>query len=187
MKKFIGLTSPIAVGMWVVIDELKKRGYTYFSLADRVREAAEKQGIEGNRVNWQIVGDCLREEFGAEVLAKQTLNLINQSGAELVIIDSIRHPLEIAFLRENLGDDLFILGVDATVEVRYQLMLERKRGVDVLDWEGFLETHKKDIGIGQDASGQNVSLTLAQSDLLITHSGDLELLMKDLTEQFFEK
>ena len=176
MKKYIGLTSPIQAGMWVVTDELKKYGFVHFSLADRVREETEKQGLVGDRRTWQIVGDVLRQNFGSDILAIQTLALIKDTNYELVIIDSIRHPAEIKYLREQLGDAFTLLGVDAPVKVRYKLMLERRRGVDVLDWEGFLETHKKDVGIGQGDSGQNVAASLELADLLIQHNGDLEML-----------
>jgi dephospho-CoA kinase len=176
MKKYIGLTSPISTGMWVVTDELKKRGFVYFSLADRVREETRSQGLNGDRKTWQIIGDQLRENFGADVLAVRTLELIKKDYPELVIIDSIRHPAEVAYLREKLGDDFFVLGVDAPVEVRYKIMLERKRGVDALDWEGFLESHNKDI--------QTIRLVLPLVDLLIQHDGDLVQLELSVCRHF---
>ena len=119
----IGLVGPIASGKGFLAEFLIKKGFAYWSLSDRVREETDRRGLPRERGILQDIGNELRLSFGPVVLVRQTLALISDA-AELVIIDSIRNPMELDFLKA-LGT--VIVGVDASVENRLGWYLERAK------------------------------------------------------------
>src|SRR5437868_5389794 len=97
MNRFIvGLMGPMAAGKGVVADFLLGHGFAYYSLSDRVKtEAARLHRQRTNRQDLQDLGNSLRRDFGASVLADATAALIDTSPHPKVLIDSIRHPAEL--------------------------------------------------------------------------------------------
>ena len=69
----------------------------------------------------QRLGDQLREDEGPSALAQRAAQQMGDE-AESFVIDGIKHPAEIEHLAS--GDDLFVLAVQASPEVRW----ERVRG-----------------------------------------------------------
>lgn len=182
IKKAIGLVSPIQAGMWIITDFLKDQDYIYYSLADRVREEALRRGLENNRKAWQKIGDDLRKQFGNDYLASKTLEAINEGNSEIVVIDSIRHPRELNYLKQQLGLKVTFVGINAPVEVRYKLMIDRKRGVDPLDFQQFKILDDNEINNDSD-NGQNINKTLSEVDILFEHLGDLDALRQEVEQK----
>ena len=62
----VGLTGPIAGGKSVAAELFRKElGFVYFSLSDRVREAAKARGLkDAKREELQNIGDEYRKNFG---------------------------------------------------------------------------------------------------------------------------
>ena len=96
----IGLTGSLASGKGVVSDFLKKEGFVYLSLSDELREIAKQMKIEFTRENLQNLGNKLREEKGAGVLAELVAEKIKSQQYRKVVVDGIRNPAEVNFLRK---------------------------------------------------------------------------------------
>ena len=177
----IGLVGPIASGKSVVAQFLRDQGFAYQSLSDRVRDEANLRGLPLTRANLQNIGNELREEFGAAVLAERSAILLG-SHTDYVVIDSIRNPAEIVYLKEVLG--AVIIGIDAPEELRLAWYLERAkhRGEDNPTTEDFLRANARDLGIGEGATGQQVTASLNLADAVIQNLGSKE----ELIERFME-
>ena len=167
-----GLTGSIGSGKGAVADILKEKGFAYFSLSDELREVCKKQGIEPTRENLQNKGNRLRKEVGSEILAILTTSRIKNDALSDIVIDSIRNPAEVEYLRENL-DNFFLLGIDASQKVRYSRLVERAREGDSLSWDKFLEADSRDRG-EEEKSGQAVGSCLSLADNIIYNDGSLE-------------
>ncbi|MEK7524892.1 MAG: hypothetical protein AAB548_00795 [Patescibacteria group bacterium] len=165
----IGLVGPIASGKGFLAEFLIKKGFAYWSLSDRVREETDRRGLPRERGILQDIGNELRLSFGPVVLVRQTLALISDA-AELVIIDSIRNPMELDFLKA-LGT--VIVGVDASVENRLGWYLERakKRGEDGATTEAFYRANARDLGEGEGAYGQQGGECLRLADIKLFNDG----------------
>lgn len=128
MSQIIGLTGYMGSGKGELVKLLQKRGYTYTSLSDAVRQEATKQGLDHTREHLQRVGNALRDAHGAGVLAKKIRETIEaeiarrsaseerggpahrSSNPELVegeerrwVIDGIRNPGEWEELKKLPG------------------------------------------------------------------------------------
>lgn len=181
----IGLVGPIASGKGVVAKLLEKRGFSVFSLSRIVRDEVARRGLSPVRKNLQDVGDDLRKKFGGDILARRTAKKAIESGARLVVIDAIRNPSEIIYLKKNLA--IKIIGVDATAKKRFRYALKRAYPYDPKTWEEFLKAEKRDRGIGQNKLGQQVGRCLAMAEVVIKNNGtlkDLEKKVEKILENF---
>lgn len=165
-RTVIGLVGPIASGKGEVAKYLRSLGFSYFSLSDRVREEIMERGLPLTRENLQNVGNQLREVFGGQVLAERTVDMLGDI-EDLVVIDSIRNPSEIEFLKETLG--ITIIGIDASPETRLDWYLHRAniRGEDGVTEEDFIRANGRDLGQGENSLGQQVNRCLELADIVI--------------------
>jgi len=175
----IGLVGPIASGKGVLADHLREQGFKVFSLSDKVREEATQRGLALIRENLQNVGDDLRLHWGNQILAERTaFDLIGETGN--LVIDSIRNPGEIEYLRNFCN--IKIIGVDAPAEKRLAWYIERakKRGEDNPDISEFVKSSQRDRGVDQKPNGQQVDLCLQKSDISFYNSGTKQDILSKL-------
>src|SRR3989344_3037021 len=119
----IGLTGSYAAGKDTVADFLVKRGFAYYSLSDLLRKELVKQGKLLSRDNLIDKGNELRQNFGAEELARRILDQIKKDGSENVVVVSIRNPEEVKFLKKNSEFEMWF--VDAPIKTRYERAKKR--------------------------------------------------------------
>ncbi|PIZ66793.1 hypothetical protein COY13_04810 [Candidatus Roizmanbacteria bacterium CG_4_10_14_0_2_um_filter_36_35] len=194
MKKYIvyiGVVGQIACGKGVLVDYLiKKLGFVSFSLSSILHEELKKKGIkEFTRKTLQDIGDQLRKRYGDDVLARRAIERIkfyfsseakrsreNSSRQARTInnqrwvIEGIRNPGEIEFLKKN--PSFILIGVKANRELRFKRLLERTRPWDPKTWNDFIKVDRRDLGVGQKKSGQQVGKCLAYCDYILTNNKD---------------
>ena len=179
-KVVIGLVGPMVSGKGDVGKYLKRElGFIYESLSDRVREEADARGVERLRENLMDIGDDLRKIYGNAVLAERTIELLYDKTGN-VVLDGVRNPGEIDFLRREMG--ALIFGIDAPIEKRLDWYLQRAegRGEDIPTVEGFYRANNRDFGLGEPDSGQQVGRCLALADLLIQNDGSPRHLLEEV-------
>lgn len=172
----IGLVGPIASGKGFLAEDLIKRGFAYWSLSDRVREEVNRRGLPWERRVLQDVGNELRQTAGSFVLVKQTLAMIPVE-TELVLIDSIRNPMELDYLKV-MGAT--IIGVDASIENRLKWYLARAkgRGEDGTNEAEFFRANARDLGEGEDGYGQQGNACLRAADIRLNNDGTDKFLLE---------
>ncbi len=175
----VGLVGPMVSGKGDVAKHLQELGFKYESLSDRCREEADARGLPRTRKNLQDVGNDLRETFGLQVLAQRTVEILGEVHGH-VVIDGIRNPGEIAYLRNEL--DVVIIGIDAPVELRLRWYLERaaKRAEDHASEAEFHKNNNRDFGIGEPEGGQQVGKCLSMSDYVLINDGTKEQLFESM-------
>ncbi|MCX7956200.1 MAG: AAA family ATPase [Patescibacteria group bacterium] len=170
----IGVVGQIAVGKGVLVEYLvKKFGFLSFSLSSIVHEELKKRKIKKfDRQILQNIGNDLRKKYGDDVLAKRAIkNLKSQiSDPKNFIIEGIRNPSEISYIK-SLSNS-FIIGIKAKKDLRFKRLLERSKPWDPKTWNDFLKVDRRDLGKGEDKSGQNVGKCLAYCDYVLTNNKD---------------
>ncbi|MBI2046955.1 AAA family ATPase [Candidatus Pacearchaeota archaeon] len=206
----IGLTGTKASGKGVIAGMLKERGFVYYSLSDIVREEAKRQGIFDYTITQlQDIGNELREKYGNGILAERILEKIEEG--KNYAIDGIRNPGEVEELRTSelpewnsdsaqepnktrqvvldkcKGHKFILIAVDASPEIRFKRLIERKRESDPKDWQGFLEMDRRDRGTAEENSGQQVEKCIELADIKIYNGSSIgvlknkiEKMLKDL-------
>jgi dephospho-CoA kinase len=109
-----------------------------------------------------------------------TLTLPKNTNNLIVIIDGIRNPGEVEYLKKKFGKNFVLIAVDAPKELRFKRLLERKKEGDPKTFEEFNEIDETDNGKNQPEYGQRVGECLKLADYLIINDGSLDELNKKL-------
>jgi len=181
MKQVIGLVGPIASGKGTVVKILSERGYAPYSLSDRIREEITKRGYEITRQTLTNVANELRETLGSDILAKRTVELVEKDNPEHVIVDSIRNPQEVMFLKNHFGTK--IIGIVANQQRRFELF--KQRGTNTAGINTWNEFKKLDDSeqAQEGSHRQQVQACLELADIVIENNGTIEEL-KQKVETF---
>ncbi len=168
----IGLTGPMASGKTTVLEVLKKLGYKYVTLSDMIREEADRRGIAQEREKLMAIGQSLREEFGAGVLAERTLNKVKQTGGDKWVVDGIRNPAEVDALRKN--PDFVLIANTAPEDLIIERIFSRKRADDTLDKEAIRHKLRREMGEGEPPDGQQLGKCIEMADYVFENNMPLE-------------
>ncbi len=164
--RLIGLTGTNASGKGAAAVFFQSRGFTYFSLSDVIRDELRHRGLPINRDNLIRTGNELREKFGADILARRIMEKITNKS----IIDSIRNPQEIAYLRRQ--GHFLLLAIDAPLETRFARAQKRGRDESAATLKEFAA--KEDQEKTHDARAQQLDTCMEMADHLILNQGTLE-------------
>ncbi len=171
---FIGVVGQIASGKGELVNYLiKQQGFTSFSLSSILHADLKERGItEFTRKTLQDMGDELRKKFGNQVLAERAVGILKKRGVKRAVIEGIRNPGEIEFLKKL--PEFFLIGVKAKREERFNRLLKRSKHWDPKDWNSFVIVDRRDLGVGQKRSGQQVGKCLAYCDYVLTNNKDIK-------------
>lgn len=182
MRTTIALVGPIASGKGHISELLISRGFSHFTYGDEVRKELRQRGLPHERSVYQDVSDILRVEHGSAILAQRIAAEIQgerqQGRANKSIIDGLRHPDEVEWLKRSFNTK--VLGVTAPPELRYQRLRGRARPSDPDTRDGFDIAEQRDRGVGQPEFGNHVDACLSLADLVIENTGTPELLEAEL-------
>ncbi|MBN2087178.1 dephospho-CoA kinase [Candidatus Peregrinibacteria bacterium] len=168
----IGLTGPMASGKTTVVNALKKNGFKHITLSAIIREEAKNQNIEEKRENLMAIGQKLREEFGAGVLAKKSLEKIISEGGDKWLVDGIRNPAEVLELRNN--PNFILIANTAPEDLIVERIFGRKRDDDTLDKETIRKQLKREMGEGEPEDGQQVAKCIDMADYIFENTMPVE-------------
>lgn len=167
----VGLCGLAGAGKGEVATYLNSKGWTHCSIAQLLREELGKHGIEVNRDNITLMANTLRAGEGCGVLVQRALLRLPTDGN--VVIESIRHPDEVAVLRERKA---LLLAVDAPTAVRLRRLVVRHRPGDPMTTEELkaLDGREND----PSTSGVRITETMALADARVMNDSTLTDLHK---------
>lgn len=169
VKLVLGLAGRFGSGKSLVAQYLEKKGFFRITLSDLLREKAKARGEEPTRVILQNLGDEMREKFGTGVLAQLAWDKAVQLKSERVVIDGLRNPGEVEFLRKQFG--FYLIKVEASEEIRFERLKKLNLPKLPKTWEEFIASEKRDLGVGQKESGQQVGEVLKMADFTVSNEG----------------
>lgn len=170
--KTIGLAGTNGSGKGAAAEFFVRRGYAYYSLSDVIREELKKDGLEPARNNLIRKGNELRSSGGADFLARRVMEKIEGKA----VIDSIRNPAEVRFLKSK--KDFILLAINADVELRYERVKKRGRDESAATLQEFIK--KEDEEKTTDPMQQQLHTCLEMADFTILNQGSLEDLYNKL-------
>jgi dephospho-CoA kinase len=172
--KVIGLTGTMGSGKEVVKDFLiKKFNCYYVTLSDVIRGEIEKKKGNLTRQTQQDMGNEMRKKYGPHILAMLAIEYLSKS-KEMAVIDGIRNPGEIEYLRKKFGPDFKLIAIDASPEVRFERILKRGQASDPKTWEEFAALDERDKGKDEPEYGQQVKRCMEQANFTVMNDGTLE-------------
>ena len=185
--KIIGVVGQIASGKGILVNYLTRHlGFTSFSLSSIVHAELKKKEVdEFARQTLQNMGDELRRRYNDNILARRLNKAIKEQKKCHVVVEGIRNPAEIEFFKKNRN--FILIGVKAKRELRFERLLSRSKGWDPKNYNDFIKVDKRDLGVDQDKSGQQVGKCLAYCDYMLTNNKDLKDFEKKVEKLFMHK
>jgi len=158
---------------------LRRLGFACHSLSDIVREEAARRELPPEREHLIRIGNLLRQEGGAGVLAERILPRLGRRDA----VDSIRNPTEVEVLRRL--PSFVLAGVRAPAELRFERSRARARAGDPESFEEFRARERQEEGTLPTA--QQLSATFKLADVVVDNGGDIEQLHRGIDHMLAER
>lgn len=138
-------------------------GLATLKMGDLVREETRRRGLPLNNANLGRVANEEREKHGPGVWAQRAIPKLTETK---MLVDGCRSDHEVTVFRHNFGD-LFVLGIFASPETRYDRMIKRSRGDDGMSLQEFYDRDRRELkwGIGN---------AFALADGMLINEGTLE-------------
>ena len=156
----VGLTGMPGAGKSTAGRALESLGLPRIIMGDVIREEARRRGLEASPENTGRVMRELREELGEAAVAELCLQRIRESKQRLVIVDGIRSTAETDLFRK--AGDFLVVAIHASRRRRYDLLRQRGRSDDPIDWDTFTARDERELGIGVDR-------VIAMADEIVTN------------------
>ena len=169
-----GLTGSNAAGKGEVAAYLGRAGFKVHSLSDVVREEAAARGLSPEREHLIRIGNLLRAQEGAGALARRILPRLGRRD----VVDSIRNPSEIEVLRTL--PHFVLIGVRASLELRFRRSLARNRAGDPATLEQFRQREEEENS--SDPNAQQLRATFLLADHVLDNDGGLDRLHESVEQ-----
>lgn len=173
--RLLGLTGTNGSGKGEVASYFVSKGYAYISLSDLLREELRKRGQIITRDNLIKMGNTLRRRYGADILARRAIKKIKGRA----VIDSIRNPEEVAFLRRQKGFRL--IAVDGPVELRFKRAKKRGREESASTLKEFIAKEEEEMAGGR--TKQRLRRCLALADVILYNDGSIAALHRKIEKE----
>lgn len=179
VRKVIGVVGPIASGKGTVAKILEEKGYKFYSLSNILKDEIRRRGLEVSRYTCNMVSNDMRLSQGADVLARKTVEIIEEQSPELAVVDAIRNPLEIELLKQQFN--IYIIGVVTDQKRRFDLFISREKLSDVRTWEQFKDLDDREME-QEGEYKQQIKACLEFADVVIENNGTIDELRRQVEE-----
>lgn len=171
----IGLTGTNASGKTFIVNYLASKGFKNYSLSDIIRDELARQKLPASREKMIRMGNQLRGQFGADVLAKRTITKIK---TQRTVIDSVRNAKEVAMLRTVPG--FYLLAIDAPVENRFARAQKRGRLENAQTLGDFIRL--EELEKSKEKTHQNLDQCMALADYHIYNDADFDQFKQEIDD-----
>ena len=175
-REWIGIIGRNGSGKSSACDYLNTLGFNVVSLSDVVRYHAKKQCLDMDRNTLTALANTLKTERGLAYFAEASVSHAKQE--QKVVFDSIRHPLEVDYLKRH---GVLFIGIDADLQDCYERIIARKKGTDFVSFDEFKAQDAYEMS--GKSSGQHIDACLNQCDFRIKNNhtlGNLHTQLDDI-------
>ena len=171
----IGITGTIGSGKDTLMELLKNEyGFKHYSVRQYLTERLEEDGIEVNRTAMTILANTLREENHPAYIIEQLFLKAKESGGNAVI-ESIRTPGEVEFLKEH--SDFHLFAVDADPNLRYERVQERRSATDRVDFNTFMAEEQREMS-NAEPHMQNIAACVRLAEERFRNNASIDMFYK---------
>ncbi|MDR1846763.1 MAG: AAA family ATPase [Bacteroidales bacterium] len=173
----LGITGTLGSGKGTIVELLKAKGYRHFSVREFLIGEIKRRGLAVNRDSMTMVANDIRTKEGSEYIIASLLRDALQNPNVDCVIESIRNPKEIDFLKANAK--FYLLSVDADVRIRYDRIRLRQSETDNVDFETFIANEQREMCSNQ-STNQNIAICMQRADFKLYNNGSREDLSHSL-------
>jgi dephospho-CoA kinase len=141
----------------------RSMGLATLKMGDLVRDETRRRGLPVTNPNVARIASEEREKHGPGVWAQRAIPKLIETR---MLVDGCRSDTEVTVFRHNFGD-LFVLGIFASPESRYNRMTNRSRSDDGGGLQEFFDRDRRELKWG-------IGSAFALADGMLVNEGSLE-------------
>lgn len=166
----LGITGNIGAGKSHVTSYIQNTyGGVSFRYSTMLRDVLKRIHVEETREHIQTLSTILRTHFGDDLMSKVIAKDVEQSGESLIIVEGIRRPSDVTYLKDLPG--FHLIAVTADIRTRYERITKRNENADDTGKTFAQFQHEQT----QEAEGEIVAI-MADAEVTIDNSGSMEML-----------
>ena len=179
--RVIGTVGLPGSGKGEVAAVAREEGIPVVTMGDVIRRACRERGLDPATHHGEVAR-ALREEDGPAAVAERSLPLVREAlqSAEVVLVDGLRSPVEVAAFEAAFGDDFALVGVEAPFEVRAERLDSRGRDAGESEGGESLRTRdERELGFGGGEVLERADVTVENVDTLASFRSTVRALLRD--------
>jgi dephospho-CoA kinase len=177
-KIILGLVGKLSSGKGTIAGYLaEKYQAKILMFSSPLRDVLDRFYLPQTRDNMQGVSKGLREALGQDVIAKVIAEDAKKIPADVVVVDGVRRPMDIVYLRELPG--FYLIKVATDQKIRHERMTKRGQNPDDHSTT-FEEFQKKDAAEAESL----IDEVAGEAKFTINNNGSKEELFAQLEEIF---
>lgn len=166
----IGVTGSYAAGKDTAAEILQQMNFQHVSFSDLLREELKKRGEEITRQKLIDLGNELRHDYGADILAAKALQKVEDG--ENYVFTSVRNPAEVKLLQQR--KDFLLVNVVAPDKVRLERLKTRNREQDPKTLAELREKEQQENS--RDPAAQQLQAVAKMATVVLTNDSTKEKL-----------
>jgi dephospho-CoA kinase len=146
-----------------LVEVARGMGLATLKMGDLVRDETRRRGLALNISNVSRIANEEREKHGPGIWAQRAVPKLIETK---MLVDGCRSDSEVGIFRHNFGD-LFVLGIFASPENRYERLMQRGRGDDGANLQEFFDRDRRELKWG-------IGSAFALADGMLVNEGTLD-------------
>lgn len=178
----IGITGSLGAGKGTIVEYLvSQKNFKHYSVSGYLTEELEKQKRKIDRDGMREIANEIRTKYGPDYITKVLFERAKENGGN-TIIESIRNPKEVEFIKNNGG---VMFAVDADQKIRYERISSRGTSKDSVTFEEFKIQEEKESQ-NTDPNAQNLPKCILLSDYKFDNNSSIEKLYEQVEKTIQE-
>lgn len=172
----LGITGHMAAGKTTVTKYIQERhAGVSFRFSTMLRDCLKRIHVEETREHLQSLSTFLRSTYGEDIMSKVIAKDVAQATESIIVVEGIRRPSDVAYLKEL--DGFHLIGVSADLRTRYERIIQRNENPD--DQEKTFEEFQQEQSHEADITIQDV---MKNAEVVVDNNGDLEALYAQIND-----
>jgi dephospho-CoA kinase len=180
-KIILGLVGDLAAGKGTIAKYLhEKYSANTYKFSTMLRDILDRIYVEKSRENLQVISTFIRENYGQDVMSKVIAKDVENDPGNIVVVDGIRRPTDITYLKKLEGFHLIYITADQ--KTRWERLVKRKEnpGDDGKSFEDFCRD--------EQAEAESLIQELGKkAEIRVDNDGDMEELFGKVEEIILQK
>ena len=165
VKRLILITGMSGSGKTTLVNHFKNKVVASVTMGDLIRSLAQEKGLPPTPENLGRLARGIREDSGADAVAKLCVKKIDKMPDNIILVDGIRSIREVEFFRKEF--EVVLVALFADQNTRYARLKARGRSDDPPDRVTFKARDDRELSF-------SLGHAIALADYIILNEGSLQ-------------